>query len=514
MASTITMDPDFFIDVICLAIHSSEEAHVNIVNKFMELCEKKMGNDGLFDDPFVRLCMQILEEIKLGNFEKDNVGDRTLYIGKFADIEVCKKYPEKYSHLKNIFIATDISGKHIQHLAKRVSNTLVYSRCEEKVRGMFRKLKACDVELNFSKQDNLLTDVMTYADDIKNAYTSFGSSVDTTIEVIDMTDKVSIQKGLDVHKTRKVENVFKLGLQGLGKMFGKNRGPALGELICFYALVHNFKSSLLIKFARWIVSLNTPKCKGIPTLLFISLENEASENLMVWFYEAYLDIKKEPPKDQTDEEVINVVTSYYNRMGWKLLVYRKLGEFFGYEEYVTLYNELKNSGHSILASIIDYMALMKLSGSNKDSNGFDNKNHTLLQLLFNRMRNFNMHEGTTLITAHQLNNEAAQLVQSGQTTVVKKFGSSMIADAKGIEREMDFSAYVHIEKNHLGEPYLTFQRGKHRTGVDNTPEEDRFTAYRFTGVGILDDHEGECQEVKDIFATENLESDEIELALM
>jgi hypothetical protein len=451
-----------------------------------------------------------LEENQLGNFDATNKDDRILYISKFETAAASKRFPEKYNQLKNIFIATDISKKHLEHLYKRISNTLVYSRCDEKLRGMFRKLKECDIELNYVKQDKLLEDIMGYADEIKNAYASFGSAGDTTLEFIDMTDKSSIQKGINVHKTRKVENVFKIGLQGLAKMFGENMGPALGELICFYALSHNFKSSLLIKFARWIVSLNKPKCKGIPTLLFISLENEASDNLMMWFYEAYLDINKEEPDGLSDEEIIDLVTSYYNKMGWKLLVYRKLGEFFGYEEYVTLYNELKNSGHSILVSIIDYMAMMKISGNNKDSNGFDSKNHTLLQLLFNRMRNFNMHEGTTLITAHQLNNEAAQMVQSGQTTVVKKFGTSMIADAKAIEREMDFSAYVHIEKNHLGEPFLTFQRGKHRTGVNNTSEEDRFTAYRFTKMGILDDINGECQEVKDIYAVAGEESNELE----
>ena len=62
-----------------------------------------------------------------------------------------------------------------------------------------------------------------------------------------------------------------------------------------------------------------------------------------------------------------------------------------------------------------------------------------------------------------------------------------------------------MESNHLGQKYLTMQRGKHRY-VDDTPENHKYCAYPFSPYGIGDDLGSTPMYVTDIWAVEDTSS--------
>ena len=109
------------------------------------------------------------------------------------------------------------------------------------------------------------------------------------------------------------------------------------------------------------------------------------------------------------------------------------------------------------------------------------------------------HEGSCLVTAHQLNRDAAKIAASGATNIVDKFGIGYLADGMDPQREVDAVVFQHIEKNAVTNvPYLTMRIDKHRY-VNDTPEMWKRTAYRFTPVGIPDDINGPDLSIKDIY---------------
>jgi hypothetical protein len=185
----------------------------------------------------------------------------------------------------------------------------------------------------------------------------------------------------------------------------------------------------------------------------------------------------------------------YGRNGFKLMVYRKMGDYFDYDAWVKLHTDLEESGHRIIGSMLDYITLMNAGDSNE--NGAKK-----LQQLGNRIGNYGNHHGFLTITGLQLNGDAEILAASGQTNIVKRYGAAHLADCKGFKKELDFLIYLHCEINHVGVKYLTMKLDKHKY-VHDTPEEYKYCAYRFTEHGIMDDVNGKCKAVYNIYADED-----------
>jgi hypothetical protein len=130
----------------------------------------------------------------------------------------------------------------------------------------------------------------------------------------------------------------------------------------------------------------------------------------------------------------------------------------------------------------------------------DERNDLRLQNIFSDARAKAQRDLHYLITAHQLNKEAAIIAQSGAINVVKRFDMPHLADASAVFREIDCLIFLHIETNNQGIPFLTMSWGKHRH-VENTPSTDKYCAYRFGMFGIEDDiKDSRCRGVRDIYA--------------
>ena len=503
-------DPEMLLDAINLTLSSQKENHKKIVADYVALNEEsKNGTVGVAEslDAVSQLYLDILKDVSQKEDATDPQ-DKLSVLLKYEASPVVQRDPAILNTLRQLFsLDTKLSPKKVDSLATKISTNLDLNIANKYVRRLFKKIVECEQTSDPFKRATYLDTICNDARDmveilVENKNQLESSSTDRYLERINMNDKEDIKKAVKQYSKR-ASHVFKTGLQGLNKMFGKAGGFKLGESITINALKHNYKSGLLMSFAKWIIMHNKPyidpERPGIPTILFITLENEANENIMWWFESMYVATYGTPPEGLTDEDIVEKVYDFFQQSGYTFIIERKLGPDFGYDEYVQMYERYQKAGHRILVTIIDYMNMMK-KGSGKDS-----RSDLALRDLYNKMCNFNKNRMTTQISAHQLNRDAARLVV-GSTNVVKKFNDAHYADGMDVGREVDMEIFIHIERNNSGKAFLTMNRGKHRY-VNDTPDKDKYCAYAFSEYGILDDLDTESKAVKNIYAEDANEED-------
>jgi hypothetical protein len=501
----VCTNADLFLDAIILLLNVNNDKSKHLVHEIIKITNESpkylQQEDGL-----IKFYIRLIQEIINNDLTKDDITELTMMLIKFKSDPTVQKNEEIYHKLQELFSAENqINPAHLQQISDKLNNVIIWHKANAFTRQMFANVNRCSDCVDVIEQRKYLDNIHNISKDIIAVFDDHhvDGDIGGLVDRIDFTDISSIQSAYAKYADRKVNHVMRTGLQGLNRMFGKRGGLSLGESVVFNALSHHFKSGILMSMAKWIVKYNLPpenKDGKKPLILFITLENEAHENMMWWFKHAYETTTGNSADGMLFESIIAFLYDYFNEKGYTFVVERYLPSDFGIEDFINLYSKYENSGYFIVAAIIDYMNNMKKSTSSGKSTSVGN--HLLVKELYNTSCNFTKSKGTALITAHQLNRGAADIAQSGQTNVVKKFGPSHIADSMDVQREVDMEIYMHIEKNHLGDSFLTLKRGKHRY-VNDTPEAHKYIAYKFGPYGIPDDIETEDLSVRDIYAEDN-----------
>lgn len=250
-----------------------------------------------------------------------------------------------------------------------------------------------------------------------------------------------------------------------------------------FVVTHN--TMALLKFTRWMLTLNKvgPEFKN-PLCLFISLENEIAQNTKLLFDELWIAKYNEvPPKDISEEEAINFITTEFSQYGWHFVMKRKLGADYGFHQFQAEFEDYVKRGYTPMLCAVDYMDMMNKGPMAADGSG----NHLHIKLLYTNMCNFLKSKNCTLVTAHQLNRLAAEVARQSPVGAVKKFDVSMLAGSMDPQREVDVVIYAHIEKTNTNQAFWTFRLAKHRY-EHSVPEHLKYFAYEFEGeLGVRDD---------------------------
>jgi hypothetical protein len=323
----------------------------------------------------------------------------------------------------------------------------------------------------------------------------------TVIDLVDMSDRAAVKQTLRRHADRAIRGVIKTGLHGLNRALGRVGGIARGRSMCFNALPHKYKSGMLLSAAIWTILYNDPPPDmwGKQVCYLASLENEVPENIKWMFRKAYISETGQSPDHLTDDEVEEWISALFNRRGYKLIIERHLPQNFGYTEFTARIKYFEELGYEVVLAVVDYLQLARKGSSEKASM---QARDMLVQELFSNFCNFCKNRDITFVTAHPLNRKAQEIVSSQTSNAVHRFNADHLADSMGVEREVDISIYMHIEKNHAGDVFLTFKLTKHRY-VDDTPEAHKTFAYKFhPKLGIIDDIHGRATFIREIYAAD------------
>jgi hypothetical protein len=487
-----------FLDALCLLI-ASDDKNSELMYKLANAATQ-MYADAVKDNPTIKqdlteFYVHLLKELSAEGIDLKSNAERMRILALHKDHHIFKDAPQLYEQLDTIFKNKEpLSTRRVNAMERHVRHSVLWYRQRQSLNKAFAKHNAVINTEDPMAQDTLLAEVLAHSKDLVTAYeVGAGNSMDDTIDSIDMSDPKSVAKALSSFQNKRHQNVLRTGLQGLNRLCGDAGGFCRGEFVVFAALSHNYKSGILKDITRWCATLNNPGTPAglIPTIVFISLENEVYEDLMSWYRALYIQAYKRVPENMSDKDVVDQVIELFSKKGFQVLVYRKLGEAFGYEEFCALQAKLKASGRHVIATIIDYMTLMKVNNADTANNA------GAIQRLYSSMKNYANHTGMLIATGAQLDSSASAIAALGGPNVIQEFSPKNLSDCKAIEKEADAMFYLHIQENHLKVPFLMIRWAKHRY---NTPPKKKVIGYRFSpSLGIMDDIDGTDMSVLNIY---------------
>lgn len=489
----MVLDAPLVLDTLCLAIYSNTTDTMKIVKAVVELYAEAVRKGEIFNDDSCRLYADILQEISDHDLDTENEAEISTLLLKFRSNVAVKEDPSILDKLTDVIKNRgNISRSRLRVLKNRVKKSIMVIRGSDNLKKLFSASSRIMSSTDSNKQDSLYMELIEKSRDLARIYEDKFTEESMSIDHIDMTCADSVKRGLDSFKTKRADKGYKLGLQQYAKLFGTAGGPVPGECIGVAACSYHYKSGAMMDFVRYVAQYNIPKKQTDKpaAIVFISLENEIHENMMLWFRSAYVNTYHKSPDNLTDEEIITTIVDIYKKNGFTLLVYREDGDEFGWEDWKQLHDKLCVD-YEIIMSVLDYMGLMQIP----ENNLLPSKN---LQILAGKIKNYGARSNMITMTGLQLNGLAEELAKSGKRNIVKQFGAAHLADAKGIKRELDVLIFYHIEVNHMKQSFLTAWLDKHKYNR-MPPEHDRYLAIPFTDEGLMDDLFDASTHVADIY---------------
>lgn len=497
---------DYLVDALVLLLHDNRSDYQILVQKVLDSFEAdkikgitQTGKEEEISNLYVYLIREVLTS---GVTIDDTKGIDTILL-KLKSNPLLMKDPELFTTLKGILTdKAPLDEERRTHTVQKLANELAINLNSKLIKKAFGRLSSISVD-DLIKQQQLLSDIKDICSEIiqvnEDNQSLFKADDENTARTVDFGDEDQLMKALQVYNTVSVQNRFKTGLIAMNRAL--QGGFAQGSTMVFASLSHNCKSLMLMKMARWMVTLNHVAGKfHNPTCILYSLENETPQNLMQLFREMYVnEFKRLPPDDLPLKDIADYCRDAFSRLGWKLIIERRVGAEFGFNEFVSSFEAYVKAGFTPLMCIIDYANLMAKGGSTSD-NAETGTNNLQIQILYNNLCNFAKSRNCTLVTAHQLNRKAAEIVRHNPVGAVKNFAEDMMADSISVRREVDILFYMNKEFDAAGNAYLTFKLDKQRYATA-VPEQDKYFAYPFFGeLGILDDIGGSEMSTSNVYS--------------
>lgn len=347
-------------------------------------------------------------------------------------------------------------------------------------------IKKAGTDIEFRKADARGVAV-ELLDKLNTMVNAAGVAVDGMVQSMSLKDKGKladvIKKGKE---TSSSSGIMRTGWRGLNRMTGEQDGIRRGDLVCFGALQHNFKSGTLLTVAKQIALYNDPFMidpTKKPLIIHISLENNVEDNVLLLYRSL---IENETGKAVSTqsinvEDAAEYIEKRMSESGYHIEMLRVEPGAFGIRSFIDTLENFRADGYEIHLVAVDYMNLMGKQGCHGGNDA------TMIRDLFRKARAYCNPKLITILTAHQLSPEAKYLLRQGCSNFVQEIAGKGYWDScKSIDQEFDLEVIQHIEIID-GVSYLTFARGKHRKS-DITPIAAHYYVQPFHAVGsLLDD---------------------------
>lgn len=495
------MSSDLFLDCLVLLIHDNGDRNQKVVNELVTVFEQELKSLPNMDAELAQVYIRLIRSIIVDNVTTENPDQLRLILLKFKSDKILEKNQEVYRLLYEMFSADreQYPTEKLNAIMTRVHNALIWHRTNKITRTTFAKLAKCADMSDPIMQSKELTNILATANDLQQLRNSAGGAVTSgVVDRVNFNDKDSMLAAMEKRDIRRNKGAWKLGLQGVNRLFGKHGGPTRGESVCWAARSHNYKSSILMSTCTWVAMYNNPVSESgrRPLIILYSLENDSSENLYFMAEKVYYEVTGNIADTIPAPDLVAWMHEYFNTKGYALEIVRYLPDNFGFEDLVLSIAEYEAAGYEIHLVVIDYLSKMRKGSAKSMSNGIE---HLHVRDLFNSSCQYLKTKGIGFHTGHQLNRRADELVSRNVTNVVRQYNNDHIADSSDVFREVDVVIYMEKELNHEKLPFLTMQLRKHRY-VNDTPETHKYCAYKFEPkIGIPDDLNKPASYVTDIY---------------
>ena len=266
--------------------------------------------------------------------------------------------------------------------------------------------------------------------------------------------------------------ILKSGIKKLNAILGG--GYFSKRLYMYLGLPAGFKSGILLKTARDIKKYNkdvpSKKAGKRKTVLMLTMENSLEESVERLFnmsvssenirnYTAKEIVKLMKTKGELridDEDDINIIIKYYPNRS------------ISTADLYTIIEDIEDEGGEVIALVLDYIKRIRPAERGKDEK-------EELKNITNELKNLATDKDIPVITAHQLNREAATTIDSAMTAnkedLARFVGRSNVGSAWEVIENSDWCCIINVEKKRgTDQFYLTFKRVKLRYKDPNPNE--------------------------------------------
>lgn len=253
------------------------------------------------------------------------------------------------------------------------------------------------------------------------------------------------------------------GMQGFNGLLGG--GFQKTKLYCMFGMSGEGKTVTLVNLLYQIWKYNKGfKCTDPtkkPCIVLLTMENLVIEYICSLFHvitrggnirdcssaQACLDEFKARHFEYSGDEDIEIVIKYK--------AVNTVDTRYMYE----LVARLEDEGFETICFIMDYLMRIRPSEYTHDL-------YTDLGTVANDFKTFAITKKIPVITASQLNREAAKIIDEGrnsnQLNIIKKLGRATIGDSVQIDRNIDATIILVPEVSASGERYMAYKLTKHR----------------------------------------------------
>lgn len=487
---------DVYLDTLCLLIYTSDDISRKLAEDVLQVFQEDIKENPIVDNPETRYWLDIIQDIVEMKIDTSKQSDMAGLLRKYKEAPIAKANPDLYLTLEEVYNGrNDIGSTRLDGMKRNISNWLIFYRTDKYCKKASKQISRYPNIVNPERQQQVLDEVYEYAKLMVKAHEEAIAPDLDQLDFVDFTDKSALRKVNEINKKRKTTGVMRFGLRRLNRMIDAEiNGVKPGEFGCIVSPSHHGKTLTLMNMARWIACYNTPNvAPGFrAAIVFISLENELDENVNIWFKDAYVNIFHKQPTGLSEEEIVDLIAAEYGKNGYSLLLFRRLANQFGFDEYVALIKKLQQSRYQIVASFIDYITLMR---TNEITGGSTRAQQ--LQQLVRDIKTFSNHEHIFTMTAMQIDRDGVKQMSSNTTYLVKRFTQGNLADCSYAFHEFDLSFFQAIERIEGGGTFLTIKIAKHRYAVMDP--DCQFGAWRFTSLGLMDDINSDDSSVTDIY---------------
>lgn len=436
----------------------SKKALNNIYKLFGVIDESRYN-----DSPQLLARIKFIKVLVKKRLEDDFTNVNSLIQEAIPDVEdnyvneILKSLPE-YSKL---------NYNELKSISKAIEDRLKYLfiiKLKDKMYDALQKIETNTFK-SFNEVNTELLNVCTNYINASRKVTTLDKDNSLSLSDFDFDDKI---KAI-VESLTDPARLVKTGLMTLNEMLGG--GYAAKRLYIYMGLPSGFKSGVLLKSIvdtkRYNLQLKTKDPNKLPTALLVTMENYLEETVERLFNmvgpsndirtfspKQVIDIIKEDGgMTVTDKNKIDIVIRYFpNRT-------------ISTQDLYVLIDDLEDDNREVSILVLDYIKRIKPAEYGKDEK-------EELKNITNELKSLAIDKNIAVVSAHQLNREAARSVdaamQTNKTDIARFVGRANVGSAWEVMENSDCVIIINKEmKRSTKQQYLTFKKIKQRYRVEN-----------------------------------------------
>lgn len=395
-------------------------------------------------------------------------------------IEIMKDEGEDEEIIENVeFLMNNPTIKtqaECTRLCQLLADYIKYSKILKIKDSFIKTLDVIDADDNVNDLHDHIEHLNQCALEITNAYNS--ANVRTVSHTFDSSDveamKVVVAEAKDA---RSPDKCIITGIRGLNSLLSP--GYLSGCLYVYAALPGNYKSGILLKShidtLKYNDHIKNTTNGKTPISMYISMENTMAQTVRRLWSVLF------PTADMsmfTVDEISDMINNELTAKGMRSVIL-----YYGYREKSTkdlesIIRSYNDENNEVIAVYLDYIKRIRPGRTDAAATASEKSE---LHAIMNELKTICAELNIPIVTAHQLNREAARMVDDvvkngGYNKTDQALGRANISVAWEVMEVADFLALINVENN--GETKMLMIKAAKQRDIDSQTTDANITAIR------------------------------------